>query len=177
LWVPFVLINAGCLLRVTAQTLTDFTPAAFPVAGVSGLLEVAGLAVWGTHLWRIMAGRAVTRPGAGGYTPVAEGAPLVAANRVGEVLDHHPELLPVFLAHGFTPLGNAVLRKTVAQGVTLATACRLTGRDVAAFLAALNAARRKRPAGSKALPVLPPDEGACCPSCAGSARSSGEGSS
>ena len=36
LWGPFVLINAGCLLRVTGQTLTDFTPLAFPVAGVSG---------------------------------------------------------------------------------------------------------------------------------------------
>ncbi|HEY8505669.1 MAG TPA: NnrS family protein [Gemmataceae bacterium] len=59
LWLPFALINLGCALRVTGQVLTDFTPSAFPVAGVSGLLEVTGLAVWGAHLWRVMSrGRA-----------------------------------------------------------------------------------------------------------------------
>jgi hypothetical protein len=47
LWGPFVLINAGCLLRVTGQTLTDFTPAAF-LAGVVGF-GVTGLAQWGGH--------------------------------------------------------------------------------------------------------------------------------
>jgi hypothetical protein len=60
LWGPFLLLNAGCALRVVAQTLTDFTPLAFPVAGVSGLLEVTGLALWGGHLWAVMAGRART---------------------------------------------------------------------------------------------------------------------
>ncbi len=54
LWTPFVLLNAGCFLRVSMQTLTDFDAAAFPVAGVSGLLEVTGLAVWGVHIWRVM---------------------------------------------------------------------------------------------------------------------------
>ncbi len=43
---PFVLLNLGCALRVSQQVLTDLTPAAFPVAGASGLLEVAGLAWW-----------------------------------------------------------------------------------------------------------------------------------
>ena len=61
LWGPFVLINLGCALRVVGQTLTDFTATAFPFAGVSGLLEVAGLAMWGTHLWLIMAGKARIR--------------------------------------------------------------------------------------------------------------------
>lgn len=54
LWAPFLLLNTGCALRVTFQTLTDFTPLAFPVAGVSGLLEVTALAIWGLHLVRLM---------------------------------------------------------------------------------------------------------------------------
>ncbi len=58
LWGPFVLLNTGCALRVITQTLTDFTPHAYPVAGVSGVLEVAGLALWGAHLWSVMGGRA-----------------------------------------------------------------------------------------------------------------------
>jgi hypothetical protein len=57
LWVPFLLLNAGCALRVAGQTLTDFAPAMFPITGISGVFEVLGLALWGVHLWRIMSGR------------------------------------------------------------------------------------------------------------------------
>ena len=53
LWVPFVLVNAGCVLRVTTQTLTDFSPAAFWVIGISGSLEVIGLAIWASSLIRM----------------------------------------------------------------------------------------------------------------------------
>lgn len=54
LWLPFVLLNTGCFLRVFFQTATDFAGGAFPVAGVSGLLEVTAIAIWGAHLWRVM---------------------------------------------------------------------------------------------------------------------------
>ncbi len=54
LWLPFALVNMGCLLRVTTQVTTDFTSGAFPAAGASGLLEVAGLAAWGLALGRRM---------------------------------------------------------------------------------------------------------------------------
>jgi hypothetical protein len=58
LWGPFVLLNAGCLLRVTLQALTDVHPALFAVVGVSGVLELAALVWWGAHLARMM----FTRP-------------------------------------------------------------------------------------------------------------------
>lgn len=54
LWAPFILLNTGCAMRVAFQALTDFTPAAFPLAGLSGLLEVTALAIWGAHLTRLM---------------------------------------------------------------------------------------------------------------------------
>jgi hypothetical protein len=77
LWLPFVLINVGCALRVAGQTATDFADWVFPLAGVSGTLEVAGLAVWGAHLWRVMAGaysdRRFDRPDA---APGPAGRPL-----------------------------------------------------------------------------------------------------
>lgn len=57
LWAPFVLLNLGCALRVSMQAATDLVPAAFPAAGVSGLLEVAALALWGAHLASILLGR------------------------------------------------------------------------------------------------------------------------
>nr|HPK03627.1 hypothetical protein [Candidatus Sumerlaeota bacterium] len=56
LWAPFVLVNLGCLLRVSTQTLTNWHPLFFGVIGVSGMLEVAGLALWGAHLAAVMLG-------------------------------------------------------------------------------------------------------------------------
>jgi len=51
---PFILINIGCFLRVTLQTLTDWNPHAFSFVGLSGVLEVTALAWWGVGLIRIM---------------------------------------------------------------------------------------------------------------------------
>jgi len=51
---PFVLVNVGCFLRVTLQTLTDVHPAFFAVVGASGMLELTALAWWGAHLVPIM---------------------------------------------------------------------------------------------------------------------------
>ncbi|HYT94458.1 MAG TPA: NnrS family protein [Gemmataceae bacterium] len=150
LWVPFLLLNAGCTLRVVAQTLTDFTPHAFPLAGVSGLLEVSGLALWGVHLWAVMAGRA--RYCRSATPPYVPGTPIEVGHTVGEVLTHHPELLETFLALGFRPLANPLLRKLVARHVSIGQACRQLGREPAAVLAALNNACA---AGTSKLPSLP----------------------
>jgi hypothetical protein len=142
LWTPFVLINAGCLLRVVGQTLTDFTAAAFPLAGVSGLLEVSGLALWGAHLALIMAGKARLRS----VPEQVEGQPLAgrairSSDRVAAVLEDEPRLLDVFQAAGFTMLANPHARRTIARVVTLHQACQRTGLNEPRFLADLNRAR------------------------------------
>ncbi|GAB3140746.1 hypothetical protein GCM10027290_12070 [Micromonospora sonneratiae] len=51
---PFLLVNTGCLLRVSLQTLTDWHPVFFAVVGVSGLFELTGLAWWGAEMLRLM---------------------------------------------------------------------------------------------------------------------------
>lgn len=53
---PFLLVNVGCALRVALQVATDWDARAFPLIGLSGTLEVAGLAWWGAGLARIMLG-------------------------------------------------------------------------------------------------------------------------
>lgn len=144
LWGPFVLINLGCSLRVIGQTLTDFTPAAFPLAGTSGLLEVTGLALWGAHLWLVMSGRPRLRAGQARTAvalPVRDGTPLAAGHTVGAVLEQYPELLEVFIRYGFTTLTDPHLRQTVGRVVTLERACRRLGVDLSQFLDALNRQR------------------------------------
>lgn len=148
LWAPFVLINLGCALRVIGQTATDWLPTAFPVAGVSGMLEVTGLAIWGVHLWLIMAGRPRLRPAATATTTkadqIAAAAPASQAaisphDTVGAVLDRHPELLDVFVRFGFYMLARPQMRNTIARVVTIERACRRMDVNLPAFLAALNA--------------------------------------
>lgn len=51
---PFALVNIGCGLRVLLQAGTDLTPVAYRLVGVSGLLEVSGLALWGARLFWAM---------------------------------------------------------------------------------------------------------------------------
>jgi hypothetical protein len=137
LWLPFVLINLGCALRVVGQTATDWADWVFPLAGASGVLEVTGLAVWGVHLVRLMVVRPHWIDEVGPAT--RDLRPLTGDSNVGEVLDTYPELLPVFLEFGFRPLANPVARRVAARGITLALACRIVGADLGRFLAALNA--------------------------------------
>jgi hypothetical protein len=168
LWLPFVLLNAGCALRVSAQVLTDFTPRAFVFAGASGVLEVTGLALWGGHLWLVMAGRPrLRRPAAPPLPHLAGGAPIEAGHRVGEVLDLYPSLAHVFAAFGFRPLANPYLRRTLAARVSVGEACRYLGVGPNTLLTALNAARPDR---APARPPLPAPAKDCCPSCRGASR-------
>ena len=144
LWGPFMLINAGCALRVAGQVMTDFSPVFFPIAGVSGVLEVSGLALWAIHLLAVMAGRGRLREKAtqdaqsGGLQP---GMPIAAHHVVGDVLDQYPHLLPTFLNFGFTPLKNPILRKTIARRVTLESACRKLSVDIVQLVETLNRER------------------------------------
>jgi hypothetical protein len=142
LWLPFVLINTGCAMRVGFQTLTDFTDVAFPITGVSGILEVSGLTVWGIHLWAIMNGkiRAVTKATPHRST-LAAGQPIAASSIVADVLRVYPEALGIFLDHGFKPLANPVLRRTLAASVSIEGAARLLDVDLEGLLKALNASR------------------------------------
>jgi hypothetical protein len=149
LWAPFALINVGCAWRVVTQIATDFTPGAFPVAGVSGCLEVLGLALWGAHLWHLMAGRGPAARPAGRDPNLA----VTADDRVGELLESDPGLLAVFLSFGFQPLASPWLRRTLAHQVSIRTACRQAGVEVERLVAALNAGRDRRRQRRHALPL------------------------
>lgn len=95
LWVPFLLVNAGCTLRVTLQVATDFTPAAFSLVGLSGLLEVAGLTVWGVGLARLLLAREQIAPATAALATAPAAALIDLDLSVAEVVRRHPHTLPV----------------------------------------------------------------------------------
>jgi hypothetical protein len=130
LWGPFILINLGNGLRVFSQVATDLAPgAAFPIMGISGTLEVAGLAWWAFHLWGLLAPR-----------PSVEAAPsgaITADRSVAAIADEYPGTLDVFEEFGFKELRNPILRRTLARKVTVRMACTMKHVDEGKFLAAL----------------------------------------
>ncbi len=129
LWWPFILINVGNSLRVFSQVATDLVPApAFPVMGISGAFEVAGLALWGVHLWRLLGTRAL---------PDAARGAITAESRVASIAEEFPLTLDVFEDFGFKELRNPILRNTLARKVTVRMACGMKHVDEEQFLAAL----------------------------------------
>lgn len=98
LWGPFILVNTGCALRVVLQVLTDWHVIGFTFIGVSGTLEVIGLAWWGVGLIAIMLG---WKPSASGSesteaqpVPLGLNARLNVTMTVGEVARSYPQSLP-----------------------------------------------------------------------------------
>jgi hypothetical protein len=142
LWPTFVLLNVGNALRVSTEIATDFTPAAYGVMGFSGFIEVIGLGLWAFELVRNMRyGKRLEKVTERETVPYVNISPSVIApfsitpqTRVSEVLERYPESLAVFLHHGFTPLANPVLRKTMARVITLEQACRREGVDLSVLL-------------------------------------------
>jgi len=139
LWGPFLLLNFGCLLRVVLQTLSDWTGSVYPLLGVSGTLEVVGLAWWGAELIRlILAGMRESEIEHHPNGPRPDR--IEAEHRVADVLDWFPEVEPVLVQLGFTALRQPLLRRTIARQVTIAHAARVRMIGVEELLDTLNAA-------------------------------------
>ncbi len=134
LWGPFTLVNLGCLLRVSLQTLTDWHPLFFNVVGISGVLELTGLAWWGLHLIGVMR-RGKRESHAIEKTPAPK--TIEPHHVVADVLDWFPTTAPVFDRFGFTLLRNPLLRRTIARQTTLAQAAAMRRVPLAELLAAL----------------------------------------
>lgn len=138
LWPTFILLNVGNMLRVGAQITTDFTAAAFALIGISGFIEVLGLALWGYELVANMRyGVRRERAPLARASANADGRALDPQTKVADLLEQYPQALEVFLRHGFTPLRNPLLRRTLARAVTLEQACRREGIPLEALLADL----------------------------------------
>ena len=133
LWPTFLLLNLGNLTRVSFQIATDFSPAAYRIMGVSGFIEVIGLTLWGYELFANMrAGKKLERES--GWVKALEQFEITPSTRVSDVLTRYPQSLEIFVRRGFTPLRNAVLRKTMAHVITIEQACRREGVDLTDLL-------------------------------------------
>ena len=135
----FWLLLAGNIIRVLGQSLSAAAgPFWLRIAGISGLLELAALALFGFNLWKTMDAPTGEETAVAGWRP-----PIAPETRVGELLAAYPALLPVFIRNGFGALANPVLRRTVARVVSVGEACRMHGVDLQSFLGQLSEARAR----------------------------------
>jgi uncharacterized protein involved in response to NO len=140
----FWLLAVGNLMRVLFQSLSAaYGPLWLRVAGASGVLELAGLLLFGYNLWKTLNASATDEEPRIAWLP-----PIAEATKVGDLLTAYPALLPVFVGHGFTALANPLLRKTLARQVSVRQACRMHGVEVEGFLKELSETTRKQRAGS-----------------------------
>jgi len=137
---PFLLVNTGCFLRVVTQTLSDWQEGTFAVIGLSGTLEVAGLAWWGAGLISVIAQGKREEKAEFPVDAAERPSRVEPDHRVGRVLAWFPETEIVFLDHGFTAIPSPILRRTVARQVSLAQASALRGIEIESLIRDLNAA-------------------------------------
>ncbi|HEY3323407.1 MAG TPA: DUF1858 domain-containing protein [Planctomycetota bacterium] len=166
LFIPFALVNLGCFLRVSLQTLTDWHPAFFSFVGISGVLEVTGLTIWGIALVRIMLAGAAENEAA---STSAKPARILPEHRVADVLAWFPQTEDVFYQFGFTLLKQPILRRTLARQVSLGQACSLRNVPLASLLEALNRAAGctpPEPTEAEARPFELPAAEENCSTCA-----------
>lgn len=137
LMMPFVLVNAGCTIRVIGQSLTDVASVAFPVMGISGVLETTGMAIWGWHLFSVIRqGRRATAAAAKSCSTRPQF--INADHIVADVVEWYPQTVPIFEEFGFRAITNEFLRRTVAKQVTLRRACQMHDIPIEDFVTVLN---------------------------------------
>lgn len=138
LWPTFILLNIGNFTRISTQIATDFTPAAYSIMGLSGFIEVVGLGLWGYEMIsNIRTGIRLEHDHLRGQLDRNEPFVLSPQCKVAEILTRYPHTLEVFLRHGFAPLANPVLRRTMARVVTIEQASRREGVELETLLSDL----------------------------------------
>ncbi len=126
-WAIFTLMIGGVCIRIGADILSTRYQSAYAWTNLSGILILIAMAIFALEIWRLTATAQTTasQPARLAITP---------ASNIAAVLEDHPQLLPIFVRHGFGALQNPVARKTVARFVSIEQAAKKHGVDPTALL-------------------------------------------
>ncbi len=125
-------------MGVLGQTALDLTSSVGILVAASGFIQWAGTVLWADDLWlNIAVGRHIAKEGT---EPTKELTDITPQTKVASVFERFPQTLEVFLRHGFAPLANPILRRTMAKVVTIEQACRREGVDMEELLRDLHQA-------------------------------------
>ena len=131
----FLLLNTGIFLRVFAQTMIPFWPTpCYPIAGISGWVEVTALGMFAYNLWNTINLKEEMRAA----ERVKRLSSATKDTIVYDVIESCPDTLEVFLSFGFSQLANPTARRTMGKVVTIEAACNFKSVDLNKLLDALN---------------------------------------
>ena len=146
----FAAIGVGVVIRVLEIVAARAWAPLFQLTAWSGFLSAGGVTVLAAGLLRTLSARPAEPARRAGK------APLAVTTKVRALIDDYPGALEILLAHGFSPLGSAAGRDTLARMVTLEQACAMHGRDANRILEEIAAsARPAAPAPAAPPPRLP----------------------
>ncbi len=130
--VIYASLTAAVSIRIIADVGSARWPDLYAWSPLSGALALLAVFLFAIEVWRITGG-ADAEP-----EPDRAREEITENSNVAAVLESHPDLLPVFVRHGFGGLQNPVARKTVARFITVGQAAKKHGLDARQFVADLN---------------------------------------
>jgi iron-sulfur cluster repair protein YtfE (RIC family) len=138
LFMTFILINVGSVLRVVFQPLAVHTGSvpAYLVMGISGFIESVAILLFGINIWKTISDG--KRQGAGEEEVHDKISSVTAATNVHQLMKQHPQTIDILVSKGFTQLKNPVLRNTLARAVNIGQAIKIHHTDLNQLLKELN---------------------------------------
>ncbi|MBM4055249.1 MAG: DUF1858 domain-containing protein [Planctomycetes bacterium] len=133
--ITFILLNAGCFIRVFSQMLVGVSggkPVFYGIVGTSGWFELAAIGFFGYNLWKTMNIEEHKVSEVKKFTVVDKDT------KVFDIVDQYPETLQIFLDYGFSQMANPVMRNTMGRVATIEMATKMHNVDREKFLQALN---------------------------------------
>ncbi|MCF6149821.1 MAG: DUF1858 domain-containing protein [Candidatus Kuenenia sp.] len=133
--ITFIILNAGCFIRVFSQMLvgiSDGMPVFYGIVGTSGWFELAAIGFFGYNLWKTMNTK---------EHKISEVKKLMVIDKdtkVFDIVDQYPDTLQVFLDFGFSQMANSAMRNTMGRVATIDMATKMHNVDKEKFLKALN---------------------------------------
>lgn len=133
----FILINIGCVFRVTAQPIaTLLYPQVYAFMGISGFLEYAAMFCFGINAWQTM--QLDAEEESSDQIKIA-----TASTNVYQLIKQYPQTLDILVGFGFKQLKNPVLRNTLARTISLGQAVQINPINLEDLLKELNGAIKK----------------------------------
>jgi hypothetical protein len=135
----FWLLFTSAALRVSVELVWSYGSALDPLLSTSGVLGLAGIAVFAANIWLTLQGRTLRPghpsggdgPGVPGKLDIGPGTPLSA------VVERVPSAIDTLLAHGVYMLGDPQHREAALRTLTLEQAARMARVEVAPLIETL----------------------------------------
>ena len=137
LFITFILINVGSVMRVVFQPLAVHTGSThfYSIMGASGFIESFAIVLFGINIWKTLNACKKETEDNEAHDKITT---VTESTNVHQLITQYPQAIDIFVNKGFTQLKNPILRKTLARAVNIAQAVKIKPTDIDQLLKELN---------------------------------------